>query len=79
VTVTDHRCRTDWAHFVKELLDGRYRDVGTVTLVMDQLNTHTPASFLPEDRWNVQVPISNRFQAAGGKPRNSGSVPRVPP
>ena len=22
VTVTDHRCRTNWAHFVKELLDG---------------------------------------------------------
>ena len=43
--VTDHRCRTDWAHFVKELLDGRYRDVDTVTLVMDQLNTHSPASF----------------------------------
>src|SRR3954454_20743011 len=40
-----HRCRTDWAHFVKELLDGRYRDVDTVTLVMDQLNTHSPASF----------------------------------
>jgi hypothetical protein len=32
-----HRCRTDWAHFVKALLDGRYRDVETVTLVMDQL------------------------------------------
>ena len=45
VTVTDHRCRTDWAHFVKELLDGRYRDADTVTLVMDQLNTHSPASF----------------------------------
>ena len=45
VTVTDHRRRTDWAHFVKELLDGRYGDVDTVTLVMDQLNTHSPASF----------------------------------
>ena len=32
-------------HFVKALLDGRYRDVDTVTLVMDQLNTHSPASF----------------------------------
>jgi hypothetical protein len=26
-------------------LDGRYRDAATVTLVMDQLNTHSPASF----------------------------------
>ena len=31
--------------FVKELLDGRYRDADTVTLVMDNLNTHGPASF----------------------------------
>jgi hypothetical protein len=31
--------------FVKDLLDGRYRDDDTVTLVMDQLNTHGPASF----------------------------------
>src|SRR5690349_4209074 len=45
VTVTDHRCRTDRAHFVKELPDGRYRDADTVTLVMDNLNTHGPASF----------------------------------
>jgi hypothetical protein len=43
--VTKQRCRTDWAHFVKALLDGRYRDAATVTLVMDQLNTHSPASF----------------------------------
>jgi hypothetical protein len=45
VAVTEQRCRTDWAHFVKDLLDGRYRDAATVTLVMDQLNTHSPASF----------------------------------
>ena len=45
VTVTDHRCRTDWAHVVQELLDGRYRGTDTVTLVMDNLNTHGPASF----------------------------------
>lgn len=45
VAVTDHRGRTDWAHFVKNLLDGRYRDTDTVALVMDNLNTHSPASF----------------------------------
>jgi hypothetical protein len=45
VTVTDHRCRTDWAHLVKAMLDGRYRDAAKVTLVMDHLNTHSPASF----------------------------------
>jgi hypothetical protein len=34
----------DFAHFVRELVDGRYRDAETVVLVMDNLNTHTPAS-----------------------------------
>jgi hypothetical protein len=44
VCVTDHRCREDWAAFVKHLADGRYKDATTIVLVMDQLNTHTPAS-----------------------------------
>ena len=44
VAATEHRCRSDWAHFIRGLLDGRYRDAERVVLVMDQLNTHTPAS-----------------------------------
>lgn len=43
--VTDHRCRRDWATFVKELADGPYKDATRIILVMDQLNTHSPASF----------------------------------
>jgi hypothetical protein len=53
VEVTDARRRVDWAWFVKGLLDGRYRDAERVVLVMDQLNTHSPASlyetFPPEE------------------------------
>ena len=44
VAATDHRRRVDWAHFVRDLLDGRYRDAERVVLVMDQLNTHSLAS-----------------------------------
>lgn len=53
VTVTENRRRVDWARFVRALLDGRYRDAERVVLVMDQLNTHSPASlyeaFPPEE------------------------------
>jgi hypothetical protein len=42
--VTDRRTKLDFAHFVKDLVDGRYRHAQKVVLVMDQLNTHTPAS-----------------------------------
>jgi hypothetical protein len=42
--VTEQRCRRDWAAFVKRLIDGRYKGAEKIVLVMDQLNTHTPAS-----------------------------------
>ena len=44
VEVTDTRTRRDFAGFVKDLVDGRYRDAEKVVLVMDQLNTHSVAS-----------------------------------
>src|SRR3954451_24534424 len=53
VAVTDRRRREDWAHFVRDLVDGRYRDADKIVLVMDQLNPHSPASlyqaFAPEE------------------------------
>jgi hypothetical protein len=53
VRVTDRRCRGDWASFVEELADGRYKDATGIVLVMDQLDTHAPASlydaFPPEE------------------------------
>jgi hypothetical protein len=53
VEVTEHRRRTDWALFIRSLLEGRYREAERLVLVMDQLNTHSPASlyeaFPPEE------------------------------
>lgn len=43
-TVTERRTKVDWATFVQGLLDGPYADAEKVVLVMDNLNTHTPAS-----------------------------------
>lgn len=51
--VTLQRAKVDWAHFIKELLDQRYRDADKVVLVMDNLNTHSTASlyeaFAPQE------------------------------
>ena len=44
VALAEGRKRTDWAGFVGALLDGRYAEAEKVVLVMDQLNTHSPAS-----------------------------------
>jgi hypothetical protein len=44
LTVTERRTRVDFATFVRDLVDGRYADADRVVLVMDNLNTHSPAS-----------------------------------
>jgi len=44
VEVTDSRKRTDWAWFIKDLVDGRYKGAKKLVLVMDQLNTHSIGS-----------------------------------
>jgi DDE superfamily endonuclease len=44
VTVSDQRTRIDWAHCIKELVEGHYPDAERIVLVQDNLNTHTPAS-----------------------------------
>jgi transposase len=44
VDVTERRTRTDWALEIKELVDIRYPEAERIVLVMDNLNTHTPAS-----------------------------------
>lgn len=45
VWVTNRRRRLEWAQFVSTLIRGRYRRAKKLILVMDQLNTHSPASF----------------------------------
>lgn len=44
VSVTERRTKVDWARQIKELLDMHYPKAKKVTLVMDNLNTHTGAS-----------------------------------
>lgn len=42
--VTARRTKKDWAYFIEELLTVHYPHARKVVLVMDNLNTHTPAS-----------------------------------
>jgi DDE superfamily endonuclease len=43
--VTAQRTRKDWAEAVRELIDVHFPEAETIQLVMDNLNTHTAASF----------------------------------
>ena len=44
VSVSDQRTRLDFAACIKELVDVHYPEAERIVLVLDQLNTHTPAS-----------------------------------
>ena len=44
VLVRSRRTKLDWAHCIRQLLKEHYAETEKVVLVMDNLNTHTPAS-----------------------------------
>ncbi len=44
VKVSLRRTHQDWAWWVKELVDRHYPQAGRIVLVLDNLNTHTPAA-----------------------------------
>jgi len=44
VAITGRKTKQDWAYFLQEIV-GQYNSADKITLVMDNLNTHTPGSF----------------------------------
>ena len=53
VSVREHRTAVDWAEEIKYMVDTMYPDAEKIVLVMDNLNTHKPASlykrYTPEE------------------------------
>ena len=53
VKVTDRRTSADWAECMRELVDVHFPEAERIVVVMDNLNTHTPAAlyatFLPAE------------------------------
>jgi hypothetical protein len=41
--VTERKTKIDWAHFLGDMAE-RYANADTITLVMDNLNTHSPGA-----------------------------------
>ena len=44
VCVTERRTKQDWAHYMQQLVDVHFPDAERITVVLDNLNTHTLAS-----------------------------------
>ena len=45
VNVTESRTKKDWARFMKQIADVEYPQARKITIVMDNLHTHSPSSF----------------------------------
>ena len=78
VEATDGRRRTDWAWFVKDLVDGRYKDAERVVLVMDNLNTHTAGSlyeaFEPDEARRIAARLEIHYTPKHGSWLNMAEI-----
>lgn len=68
-TAREHRTKFDWAQEVASLLDGRYATCERITLVRDNLNTHTIGAFYeafrPDLTFGALTLASHRNMAVG--------------
>lgn len=62
VTVTDRRTKRDWAIAMKVLADGAYADAEKIVMVMDNLNTHSAASFYEAFEPEEAQRLRDRFE-----------------
>ncbi len=62
VKITDKKCKVDWAEFIKEIADEHYPEAEMITLVMDNLGTHTPGAFYERFEPAEAKRILDRFE-----------------
>jgi DDE superfamily endonuclease len=62
VQVTERRPRTEWAEALRELSDRHYPAAERITVVLDNLNTHGPASFYEAFAPDEARRLAERFE-----------------
>ena len=77
--LSDSRTARDWARVVKALVDSpRYKDAERIVLVMDQLNTHTPASlyeaFPPDEAKRIAAKLEIHYTPKHGSWLNMAEI-----
>lgn len=78
VAVTDQRTAVDWAHQIQYLVDVLYPRAERITLVMDNLNTHTGASlykaFPPEQAKRILDKLDIHYTPKHGSWLNMAEI-----
>ncbi len=62
VKVTEHKTKTDWAIFIKEIADNYYADAIKIRLVMDNFGTHKPSALYEAFEPKEAKRIRDRFE-----------------
>jgi hypothetical protein len=78
VTVTARRTSQDWAELMRQLVDEHYPEAEIITLVLDNLNTHTPASlyetFEPEEARRIARRLEFHYTPEHGSWLNMAEI-----
>ena len=61
VKITERKTKKDWSYFLEEI-SAQYENAEIITLVMDNLNTHTPGSFYETFQPNKAKALWDRFE-----------------
>jgi len=76
--VRARRTKADWAYFMRELIDVHYQQAEKLVLVMDNLNTHSPASFYevfePEEAWRLSQKLEIHHTPVHGSWLNMAEI-----
>ncbi len=68
--VCERRTKLDWAFFLRRVINEEYPDADKIVLVMDNLNTHSPASFYeafePEEAWRLSQKLEIHYTPLHG-------------
>jgi hypothetical protein len=70
MAVTEHRTAIDFAHALRDLVDAQFPAAERIVLVVDQLNTHRPASlyaaFPPAEAWRIAARLEWHYTPLHG-------------
>jgi hypothetical protein len=78
VKVTDHRTAVDWAQCMQELVDVHFPEAERIVVVLDNLNTHTPAAlyaaFPPEEAKRLRDKLEFHYTPKHGSWLNMAEI-----
>lgn len=78
ISVTERRTKLDWARCIKELVDVHYSEAERIVLVMDNLNTHTPAAlyeaFVPSEARRIARKLEIHYTPKHGSWLNMAEI-----